>query len=267
MLDTITDIVSDIIEDTAQECILPYFRHLKAGDITTKKSPNDYVTVADIKAEQYLSQRLKKLVPGSVVLGEEAAFKNPKVFESLCYPDTTVWIIDPLDGTKNFIKGQSIFGIIVSMVINGETVAGWINIPLHKNVMIAGEKGSGVWSQGIKLCTTSFNKELCRMKGSLSIEIPSLNEKIRSKLWWGSAAFSYAMLLTRNIHFAIYRTHPLQPWDHAAGVFLHKEAGGVSGFIDGSQYRPFPIDSTLILAPDEEIWQELAHTVKADAAP
>ncbi len=77
MLDTITDIVSDIIEDTAQECILPYFRHLKAGDITTKKSPNDYVTVADIKAEQYLSQRLKKLVPGSVVLGEEASFLSP----------------------------------------------------------------------------------------------------------------------------------------------------------------------------------------------
>ena len=253
--------VSNVIREVVQEKILPHFKKLEAGEIAIKSGPTDFVTIADMEAEKELSTRLKELVPGSVVLGEEVAFRNPDIYDSLCYPDTTIWVVDPLDGTKNFIKGKDVFGVIVSMVKNGETVAGWINIPLHDDLLISGEIGSGAWCKGQKLLLPKNNKALSEMKGTLSIELPDLEEKIKNKLWWGSAAFSYSMLLLGVVDFGIYHTHPLQPWDHAAGVFLHKEAGGYGALLDGSMYRPVPIDGSLILTPDKVTWEVMAKSL------
>ncbi len=255
------DEVSQIIREVVKENILPHFQKLEAGEIATKSGPTDFVTVADMEAEKALSARLTDLIPSSVVLGEEVAFKNPDIYDALCYPDTTIWVVDPLDGTKNFIKGKDVFGVIVAMVKNGKTVAGWINIPLHDDLMIAGEIGSGVWCHGQKLAIPPAPADLSEMKGTLSIELPALEEKIKNKLWWGSAAFSYAMLLTGAVDFGIYHTHPLQPWDHAAGVFLHKEAGGFGALLDGSPYRPVPVEGALILTPDEPTWQTMAKSL------
>ena len=255
--------VADLIRQTAREHLLPHFNNLQAGEVATKSSPTDFVTVADTEAESFLSSKLLELVPGSVVVGEEVAFKNPNIFDALSYPDTVIWIIDPLDGTKNFIKGKDVFGTIVAMVKNGKTVAGWIYIPLHDDMMIMGEEGGGIWANGVRLPDINVHKELSELKGTLSIELPALDEKIKNRLWWGSAAFSYAMLATGVVDFGIYSTHPLQPWDHAAGVFMHKELGGYGALSDGSEYRPMPIDGSLILASDEETWREMAKAMES----
>lgn len=255
------DAVSKIIRETARDCLIPHFQHLLAGEVTTKSGPTDFVTVADTEAESMLSKRLKELIPDSIVVGEEVAFKNPDVLDSLSYPNTYIWIIDPLDGTKNFIKGKDVFGIIVALVKNGQTIAGWINIPLHDNLLIAGEKGAGVLAQGQKITLASPLSDLTELKGTLSIELPTIDEKIKNKLWWGSAAFSYAMLLSGVVDFGIYSTHPLQPWDHAAGVFLHSELGGFNALSDGTEYLPQPINGSLILAPNKEIWQTMAEAI------
>lgn len=257
------DKVASLIRQTAQECLLPHFNNLQAGEVAIKSSPTDFVTIADTEAETFLAARLRELEPESIVVGEEVAFKNPNVFDALSCPDTVIWIIDPLDGTKNFIKGKDVFGIIVAMVKNGKTVAGWIHIPLHDDMMIMGEQGGGVWANGSRLPMIGGHKKPEELKGTLSIELPALDEKIKNKLWWGSAAFSYAMLATGVVDFGIYSTHPLQPWDHAAGVFLHKELGGYSAMLDGSEYRPVQIDGSLILASDFDTWKMMAKAMES----
>src|SRR5260221_247987 len=96
--------VAEHIRETAQAEILPRFRLLRREDIR-EKGPGDFVTLADLEAERQLTQRLGGLLPGSVVLGEEAASQDRGRF-ALLAGEAPVWVIDPVDGTANFARGQ-----------------------------------------------------------------------------------------------------------------------------------------------------------------
>src|SRR5215475_8172836 len=96
--------VTALIEETAALEILPRFQKLAAGEIR-EKTPGDFVTVADEAAEARLAPLLSALLPGSLVLGEEAAAADAKLLDRLL--DTQpVWVIDPVDGTGNFAEGR-----------------------------------------------------------------------------------------------------------------------------------------------------------------
>src|SRR5271168_2971050 len=95
------DAVTAIIREVAEEHILPRFRNLKSADIAFKIG-DDPVTIADKEAESALSARLSSLLKGSKVVGEEAFAANPRVLESFS-GESPVWIIDPIDGTRNFV--------------------------------------------------------------------------------------------------------------------------------------------------------------------
>ena len=92
--------VAAIVAEVAAEELMPRFRHLASGDVRDK-GPGDPVTVADEAAERALTRRLAGLLPGSLVVGEEAASADPAVVDRLSQ-DNPVWIIDPVDGTTNF---------------------------------------------------------------------------------------------------------------------------------------------------------------------
>src|SRR5437879_2711858 len=104
--------VTGLIEETAALEILPRFRKLAAGDIR-EKEPGDLVTVADEAAEARLTPLLTALLPGSLVLGEEAAAADPKLLNRLL-GDHPVWVIDPVDGTGNFAAGRPAFAVMVA---------------------------------------------------------------------------------------------------------------------------------------------------------
>jgi fructose-1,6-bisphosphatase/inositol monophosphatase family enzyme len=247
--------VASIIGEAAAEEILPRFNHLSAGQIREKR-PGELVTEADTEAERVLTRRLGDLLPGSSVVGEEAVAADPALLRAL-EGQGAVWIVDPVDGTANFAKGNARFAVIVALVRDGVTVAGWIFDPLSDR-MITAERGSGAWAGSQRLSVLPA-APLAQLTGSVkrSGRLSALVAKTGRK---GSAAHDYIDLVTGRLHFAHYNR--LMPWDHAAGVLIHAEAGGHAALTDGRLYRPRAEDGCLLLAPSRESWASLQAVIE-----
>ncbi|MCQ2914310.1 MAG: inositol monophosphatase [Alphaproteobacteria bacterium] len=259
------DIVGDIMAEVAEIEVLPRFKNLSIGDINTKSSADDLVTTADVAAETRLTDALSKLMTGSLVVGEEAAFKDPNVLEYLKSEDAPVWVIDPVDGTMNFSSGYSEFGMVVALVYKGETVSGWLYKPTTKG-MILGEKGSGAFFKGKdyrKQLHVSKVEDLSKMIGAVGRNVGFKDKNLVEPLYWGSAAYNYMLIISGNADYSAYRTKTIKPWDHCAGILLHEEAGGYTAFIDGGKYQPLMDVRNIISAPNKEAWEYLAKNLYA----
>lgn len=246
--------VTTIIRAATEAEILPRFRNLAAGQIREKK-PNQLVTEADIEAERALSQQLTELLPGAVV-GEEGIEAEPDLMQALDRPGT-VWVIDPVDGTANFARGNPRFAVAVALVVDGETVAAWIHDPIPNRTVIA-VKGQGAWLRDTRL-TVAPEVALADMAGSVKKNGRVANS-VRQVARRGSAAHDYLDLATGQLHFAHFRR--LMPWDHAAGVLIHTEAGGFAAMLGGTPYTPvLHTEGQLLLAPGEDSWRRLAALI------
>ena len=115
---TLRQDVERLIQSVSETTILPRYKSLAKEEIKTKSGPGDLVTIADEEAEQKLAAGLVALLPDSMVIGEEAAATDPAVLDLLTRPGA-VWIIDPIDGTSNFVAGRDAFGVIVALVEDG----------------------------------------------------------------------------------------------------------------------------------------------------
>ena len=127
------DTVTNLLQEASNSIILPFFKNLKKEQIETKSSPNDFVTVADRKSEDFLTEALVRLIDQSKVVGEEASSKKQNYFSVL--RDEFVWTVDPVDGTKNFIDGNEQFCSMIALLHYGIAVASWVYIP-KKAIML-----------------------------------------------------------------------------------------------------------------------------------
>ncbi|MEZ5648582.1 MAG: inositol monophosphatase family protein [Alphaproteobacteria bacterium] len=143
--------VTAILKDVADQEILPYFGKLKPVDIS-QKSDKSLVTVIDPAAEALLSRRLSALWPDASILGEEAASDDPTQLTVLDDPTKPIWVIDPLDGTANFVAEKPFFGMIVALVLNKKTLAGWIYDIPNKRIATA-FAGQGAFIAGHRVLT------------------------------------------------------------------------------------------------------------------
>ncbi|MZD04454.1 inositol monophosphatase, partial [Streptomyces sp. SID5785] len=123
---TVTDrLVTDverIVRAAAAAEITPRFRQLGAHEIDQKSGPHDLVTVADKRAEEYLTRELTAALSGSVVVGEEAVAADPSTYEAL-RGAAPVWIVDPVDGTRQFVHGDPGFCTLVALALDGVVLA------------------------------------------------------------------------------------------------------------------------------------------------
>jgi fructose-1,6-bisphosphatase/inositol monophosphatase family enzyme len=223
------------------------------------------VTVADRAAETALTPALSAMLPGSVVVGEEAVAADPSVLKRL-EGDAPVWLIDPVDGTINFASGIPLFGVIVSLVRKGEVVAAWVADPLRGRLAVA-EAGAGARLDGKPLAVAKA-AEPQRMSGVLTFRsgerdqagrVARNSPRVASHISLRCVAQEYLLLADGRIHFATYnRTYP---WDHAAGFLLHQEAGGYGRRLDGRTYVPAEIHAPILFAPDETSWRALRDTL------
>lgn len=248
--------VADAIRAVAQEEIVPRFRALSAADVRTKSAPDDLVTVADVEAERALSRILPGLLPGSLVVGEEAVAADPSVLGRV-HGDEALWIVDPVDGTINFANGRPAFGTIVALATGGRVVMGWILDPLGGRLAVA-EAGQGAEIDGVRVRVAPRAPD-ARLRGFASVRFrpPAERDRIEGargavertdSLW--CAAHEYLALLSGEPDFALYgRT---MPWDHAAGVLLWTEAGGHASRDDGTPYSVRVFEGGLLLAPDAD---------------
>ena len=137
-----TGTVTKLIRTVVAEEVVPRFEKLAHGDVR-EKAPGDYVTIADIETERRLTEELTRLLPGSVVIGEEAAAADPAIL-GLLAEDAPVWVIDPVDGTWNFSEGRRHFATMVALVRAEQIEAAWIHDPLGGDTAVA-EAGAGAW--------------------------------------------------------------------------------------------------------------------------
>lgn len=243
--------------------IAPRYHNLSAGDIIGKPTatdPEDLVTSADRAAEAELSLRLRALLPGSCVVGEEAVAEDPRVLDAL-RASAPVWLVDPLDGTKNFARGQGAFGTMVALIMHGQTVLSAIYLIAEQDLYVA-ELGAGTFRNGVRLRPTPSNGE--HLKGTLYTKfmdpsvLDSLNlapEDCELHPSPMCAAFEYARLARGELDFALF--YRLLPWDHAPGALILREAGGVARHFDAREYGPLDADSLLLLSPSEASWQAM----------
>jgi len=261
--------VAAILRETATEIILPRFNALTTEQIKEKSGPGDLVTVADIEAEEKLSNALKQLVPGSQVVGEETTSKNPDTINFLS-SDSLVWVVDPIDGTKNFTRGNHLFCIMVCLLRSSSPILAVIFDPLSDTYLSA-EEGSGAWlhnTNGVsaKKLKIQESVDLNQMSGFLSLggfkDRPTRN-KMRlsaSKLFkrcdnLGCSGHEYIQIITNRRHFTInYRTFP---WDHLPGSLIHSEAGGYQANFEGAKYDPTKLTKGLVSAPSEVAWKHI----------
>jgi len=152
MQSALLDRLGRVLREVAQAEIVTRFRKLAPSDVISKataEDPLDLVTTADRVAEAALTARLPELVPGSTVVGEEAVAADPGVLERLHHA-APVWIVDPLDGTKNFAAGRGPFGTMAVLVERGTLIAAGIYLPETDRVFLA-ERGLGAYLDGVRI--------------------------------------------------------------------------------------------------------------------
>ena len=254
--------ITHLIREAVEAEILPRYQKLSEADIS-EKNPGDLVTIADVKTEHLLERLLTETLPGSLVIGEEAVSRNEKSLAALD-DNQMVWVVDPVDGTSNFAKGSPCFATMVALCRNGEVLAGWIHDPLNNETGIA-EQGSGAFLNGIAIkvdVPTSPDQLIGPMWRKLEL---ASHENVKNGLGvmpkmikhYGCVGHEYLDMAKGVFHFAQYGL--LQPWDHAAGVLIHKEAGGFSALVrEKTPYRAVETkQNRLLLAPNEENWDAL----------
>lgn len=265
------DAVTRILEDVAQEEILPRFRTLESHEIQRKQS-GELVTVADEAAERQIGRRLRDLLPGSMLVGEEAVAKESALMDALAGKDP-VWLIDPIDGTGNFAAGRPVFAVMVALVREGTTLAAWIHDPIGMRTAVA-QAGEGAWIEGERL-RAAPGGAVETLEGTLhsgqfatremARHIDSRRGRLNTVKSLRCAGQQYILLAGGQAHFSLFTK--LMPWDHAPGVLIHGEAGGTGRTLDGVLYGPARRDApALLLAPDDDSWEAL-HEVLFSGSP
>lgn len=255
------DRCTEIVRAVGAEDMLPRFGHLGPGDVR-QKGPGDPVTVVDEACERRLTAELTATLPGSVVVGEEAAAADPSVLDRIA-GDAPVWILDPLDGTANFANSVNRFAIIVALAYQGQTIAGWIHEPVtgRTGVVVAGE---GAYIDGRRLRVADTDR-LDQMTGLFNLPgHPSPRREMADRLVSALAARRsidcagtvYLDLADGIAHVAVFNA--LKPWDHAAGVLLHQEAGGWTALFDEREYSPLIHKGPMLAAPNRSSWNAIA---------
>jgi fructose-1,6-bisphosphatase/inositol monophosphatase family enzyme len=259
--------VAELLRAAAREEILPRFRRLAAGEIhvkATEGDPTDVVTEADFAAERRLTPEVRALVAGSVVVGEEAAHADPRILRALD-GDGPVWVVDPVDGTRNFAAGSERFGSMLALVVRGVTVMSWIHLPCEDATFVA-ESGAGATLDGRRFRADDAavaDPPAGTVYGRISMpkeEFARLESRAaatgRAQPYLGSAAVEYTSMLRGRKDYLVY--HRLLPWDHAPGALLVDEAGGRVRHADGDAYAPRHRDRTLLAARTASAW-DAAH--------
>jgi len=185
----------------------------------SKKGPSDFVTNSDIKTEKIIIEELKKAKSNYSIISEEHGIEKNK-------DKNNTWIIDPIDGTVNFLHGIPHFAISIALKSNDEIVSGLIFDPI-KNEMFYAEKNNGAFfnNQRIRVSKKNEINDCLFVTGGKINDEPKLPYRKS-----GCAALDMAYVASGR--YDGYFQNDLNLWDIAAGIILVNEAGGILNEID-----------------------------------
>lgn len=257
--------VAPIMADVATRIILPRYQKLTQNEIS-EKEPGELVTIADQESEAALSEALLPLIPGARIIGEESCAAHPALLDTL--GEGTVWLIDPIDGTANFVSGQPPFGIMLALLHDGVAQAGWLYDPLTQR-LCHGVKGGGAFINGTRITAHECvaPKPIAAMSthfmtpAQIAERAAQLDPLFTRVPIPRCAAEQYPRLATGVNDISLFvRTHA---WDHVPGALILEEAGGKVARLDGSPYVPTERREGMIAASSPRLW-DLAARVLID---
>ena len=259
-MSTLDAAILALMQKATERAILPRFRNLAHGDIEDKGG-NDPVTIADKESEALLREGLTAIDPGLAFVGEEAAHADPTLLDRL---DQPCWIVDPIDGTRNFAHGKPPFGILIARAEGGVAQSGWIYDCLTGRFCTA-HRGAGARIDGNPVSARSTGKSPPVAAISLIFLDAEKREATRQHIaphyelvdipYCAAEQYPRLALGENDVSF-FERT---LAWDHAAGALWLEEAGGKVARPDGSPYRVDEWDRKgLIGAASPKLWDTLA---------
>lgn len=227
------------------------------------KGVSDFVTAADRKVEEILREELMRARPAYGWLGEETGAITGA-------DETRRWIVDPIDGTTNFIHGLPHFAISIGLEYKGDIVAGVVFDPV-KNELFAAEKGEGAWMNDRRI-RVSARREMSECifatgvpfgaKKTLPATLRDLGRLMpvcAGVRRWGSAALDLAYVAAGR--YDGFWERELQPWDMAAGVVLVREAGGmISDLRNGKDM----LGRGSVIAANAEVFEKFRDTLTGE---
>ncbi|AXC51029.1 inositol monophosphatase [Paracoccus suum] len=237
------------------------FREVENLQVSVKGA-GDFVSRADREAERLIKEELRGARPTYGWLGEETGTEAGE-------DPTRRWIVDPLDGTTNFLHGMPHWAVSIALEHKGEIVAGVVFDPA-KDEMFWAEKGAGAWMNDQRLRVSGRSRMIeavfatgVPFGGSRHLpaflkdtaRIAPITAGVRR---WGSAALDLAYVAAGR--FDGYWERGIQPYDVAAGVVLVREAGG---FVEGLRKGESPVESGAILACNAGLFTTFSETLRA----
>jgi len=233
----------------------------KRGHIDSVKAKKDstLVTEVDVACEEKIKEIIGNKYPKHGFLGEEGGISH----EDADY----IWVIDPLDGTHNYIYGSHLFGVSIALAYKKEIVAGVVFFPIL-NQLFTAEKGKGSFVNGkrLKIVNKSLSESLVSSSSkyfqSDSEEYQRIRREILEKSFeiriTGCASYNVVNVAT-NIFGVAWLSHRTKIWDAAAGKVIVEEAGGVMTDFEG---KPITLDSKTFLASNKNSHKEILEILK-----
>lgn len=251
------DDIEGLIRKVGDECILTHFRKISETDISYKESDTDPVTVTDREAEKLLREGLLNIIPDSFFIGEELYATDKNILSYLKQNNKPVWVVDPIDGTDNFIKGKSGFGIMVCLIVGGEIIASWL-YEVTLKCMTAYYAPKFIYENGVEIFPKlSLNRPLSGLIGKKLHKFTAV-QKIQaesSNIILGPAQepsiISYHQMLCGSIDFLIFKV--TYPWDHLPGIAILKACGAVVSRWSGEPFSFLDVHEGLIIAKNKEV--------------
>ncbi len=233
------------------------------NNVNQKGNNSNFVTESDINVQKFLSEKLTKLIPGSTIVGEESNQTDSS--------GEYVWVIDPIDGTSNYIRNLGLSVISVGLIKNREPFIGAIYHP-YRDEMYTGQIGCGAFLNGkpIRVSNKDFEHSiLCSAMSLYNKEYAAPCFKIIEKIYYqsddlrrlGSAALELALLAAGKVE--LYFEIRVFPWDAAAAYAIIKAAGG---YVECLHNEGFPLDRPfgIIAANTEENFIKLKDIVLSE---
>lgn len=231
-----------------REVLLDYFGQLSN---VAEKNQAGLVSEADLESERVISEYILGEFPETTFIGEESSYNKPGQSPDNQTRKKGVWLVDPLDGTTNYVHKFPIYCVSIGLEYDGQLVTAVCDVPALKKTYTATRgKGACVDGKSIKVSTRKKLSESLLATGFSTYEITptqlqifgSLMQEVRGVRRAGSAA--YDLCLVAEGVFDAYWEKNLSPWDTAAGALLVTEAGGRVTTYDSDTYSPF--DKTIV---------------------
>ena len=212
----------------------------------TEKGRADYVSAVDVEAEEVCLGIIRERFPDHAILAEETHAEDSEYDLS---PDVPTWIVDPLDGTANYLHGHPMYASSVAVAVDGHPVAGAV-VAAATGERWTAAHGSGAWKNGKRIHVSTIESLGRAMVGTgfpfkVQWAVPEYVEQLGRVLGaaagirrCGAAALDLCYLASGRLD-AFWELF-LSPWDYAAGWIIVEEAGGILSRVDGSPLTTTP---------------------------